>query len=108
MEKYKILLAIIASKKRLTQKEIEENEFEQFNDTIIYETNNKTEAEEIIKKFVNNKDNKKYCYNEFLKNYTYVRFELVQEICVDDTPNHIKYKSLGIYFPKYEEDEEDE
>ena len=109
MEKYKILLAELHTTKKLTQKEIEQSKFRQFYNTIIYETNNKTEAEEILKRLVNFKHHKKYYYDKYYKKYTYKRFELVKEIIDYKKTNYKDYKSLGYYFPNYEkEDEEDE
>lgn len=107
MEKYKILYGLIEAKKRLTQEEIEKHHFEQHDETTIFKTNKKEEAEEKIKRLL------KIIYNDYdsyYKTYTYVRFELVQEVCVDDTPDYIKNKSLGIFYAKFEneEDEEDE
>lgn len=46
MEKYLIMVNEITSRKKLSQKEIEQNRFKQFESTTIYETNNKTEDEE--------------------------------------------------------------
>lgn len=105
MKKYKILLAELYTTKKLTQKEIEQSKFRQFYNTIIYETNNKKEAEEILKRLVNFKHHKKYYYDKYYKKYTYKRFELVKKIVADEELDI----SLGFYYPNYEEkDEENE
>lgn len=103
MEKYKILYEIIQTKKRLTQEEIEKNDFEQFNNTTIFKTNNKKEAENKIKELIKHKYNDYDCYCNI---YEYKRFELVQEVCVDDA-DYIKDISLGIFYPNYEDEEND-
>lgn len=105
MEKYLILSNEIISRKKLSQKEIEKNSFEQFEDTIIFETDNKEEAENAIKELAKYKYIIYDCYH---KNYEYKRFELVKEIIDDEDPDYSEYESLGIFYPNYEDEENDE
>lgn len=107
MEKYLILSNEIISRKKLTQKEIEENDFEQFDDTTIFKTDNKEEAENTIKELAKYKYKNYDCYH---KNYTYKRFELIKLINNEEDTNYYDFESLEIFYPNYdeEEDEEDE
>lgn len=103
MKKYLILLNEIISRKRLTQKEIEKNSFEQFEDTPIFETNNREEAEKKIKELAAEKIKIYETYDCYHKIYTYKRFELVKEITDDEDPDYSEYESLGIFYPNYED-----
>lgn len=105
MEKYIILSNEFYSRKKLTQEEIEKNDFEEFDDTTIFKTDNKEEAENTIKELIKYKYNSYDCYH---KNYSYKRFELVKEVVVDDDPDYSEYESLGIFYPNYEDEENDE
>lgn len=107
MEKYKILYGVIESRKRLTQKEIEKNSFEQYDDTTIFESDNREEAENTIKELAKQKYRSYDCYHKI---HEYKRFELVQEVYEDEDedPDYTTYKSLGIFYPNYEDEENDE
>ena len=105
MEKYLILSNEIYSTKRLTQKEIEKNSFEYFESLVIFKTDNKEEAENTIKELVKYKY---IIYNCYHKLYEYKRFELVKEIIDDEDPDYSEYESLGIFYPNYEDEENDD
>lgn len=107
MEKYKILFGLIETNKRLTQKEIEKNSFEQFEDTTIFESDNKEEAEKKIKELAAEKIKIYETYDCYHKNYTYKRFELIKEIIDDDDPDYSEIESLGLFYPIYEDEEND-